>query len=192
MILKSSFILPSNYAIIQPGYKTMRPSKSWLPFLFLNMIISALVTLLVLQWWDRTQRPDALTPLTLPTVPLAQNDPSNGVPTIIVTLPPLDEPVIQVQRVIGAGDLTNEFIVIERIGEGPLLLTGWTLSNAAGDQFIFPELQLNKGSVSIFTRAGDNSVNKLYWGLGKSAWKSGTEIKIMDSAGNLRATYVVP
>lgn len=172
--------------------------KSWkqiLPFLALNVIVSAATTLAVLLLWDRTQTRSVL-PATggLP----AQTSPANETlpldqATVEATLPPVDQPVIVIETVIGAGDTDNEVVVLKRTGEGELLLTGWKLANARGDEFVFPYLVLNKnGSVRLYTKTGTDSVIELFWNRTQSVWKSGDTVTLYDSAGNTRATYTVP
>jgi len=167
-----------------------------LPYLVLNVIVSAATTLLVLALWDRSQ-PQALlfsmggTPAVasaLPGSPDADPDAQIG-----ATLPPLDAPVIEIEAVIGAGDPAAEALVLKRIGEGELLLTGWKISNGRGSEYIFPYLVLNKnGSVRLYTRGGVNSVIELYWGLAESVWHSGDTATLTDPQGNLRASFTVP
>ena len=108
--------------------------KRIFPYLVLNVIVSATTTLLVLTLWDRSQSP--ATPLfsgskpdmenTLPALP-----PSGHADQASATLPPLDTPVIEIEAIIGAGDQAAEALILKRVGEGELLLTGWKISMGA-------------------------------------------------------------
>lgn len=166
------------------------------PYLILNVVISAATTLLVLTLWDRTQTP-AL-PLSTGGGPAAVStlpaEPTGDLtPQLTPTLPPLETPVIEIEAIIGAGDLETETVVLKRVGEGELLLTGWMISNGRGNEFTFPDLVLNKnGSVRLYTRSGANSVIELYWSLAESVWRSGDTATLTDSQGNVRATYSLP
>ena len=173
--------------------------KSWkqiLPFLILNIIVSAATTLAVLLLWDRPQS-TALLP-SVGGIPETQSVGEGGdlnatQAAVQATLPPLDQPVIVIETVIGAGDPENEVVVLKRVGEGELLLTGWKLSNSRGEEFVFPNLVLNKnGAVRLYTRAGTDTVIELFWNRVVPAWQSGDTVTLLDSSGNSRATYQVP
>jgi hypothetical protein len=172
--------------------------KSWkqvLPFLILNIIVSAATTLAVLMLWDRTQTRASLAGVGgIPAqTGAAGNDLNVSQPTIEATLPPLDQPVIVVETVIGAGDLNNEAVILKRVGEGELPLTGWKLTNGRGGEYVFPYLVLNtNGSVRVYSKAGVDSVIELFWNQSEAMWKTGDALTLYDSDGNSRATYTVP
>ena len=175
----------------------MRFWKRIFPFLLLNILVSAGTTLLVLSLWDNTQRsplagvtggiPDGSLPpgnLPITTQPLEAATP---------TLPPLEEPVILIETVIGAGDPNSEAVVLRRVGEGDLALTGWRLSNGRGAEFVFPNLVLSRnGSVRLYSRVGNDTVIELFWGRGEAAWRPGDIVTLLDYAGNVRASYTIP
>jgi LysM repeat protein len=100
---------------------------------------------------------------------------------------------IVIDKVIGAGVLENERIVIRRAGDGELSLAGWRLTDNKGFEYIFPQLTLYKdGAINVNTRTGQNTVVDLFWGLTSSVWGSGKIISIYDSHNNLRANYAIP
>jgi len=166
--------------------------KRVFPYLILNVIISAATTLLVLVVWDRVQHPQPLLGGTGGIPPAVTTPFAGATPVTEVTLPPVDQPVIMIETVIGAGDLTSETVQIKRIGEDELQLAGWWLEGN-GLKFIFPALSLNKnGSVRLYTRAGQSTVIELFWGLDKAAWKPGDTIRVFDPQGNQRASYTIP
>ena len=165
------------------------------PYLILNVIVSAVTTLLVLALWDQRQ-PQAL-PISTGGLPIVETAPTQ--PTVdpssqaSATLPPLDTPVIEIEAVIGAGDPATEAVVLKRVGEGELLLTGWKISNGRGSEYTFPYLVLNKnGSVRLYTRDGVNSVIELFWDRTESVWRSGDTASLTDPEGNLRAVFTIP
>lgn len=108
------------------------------------------------------------------------------------TLPPLDRTVIEISNVFGTGDLKNESVQFSQRGNTELWLTGWKLTDENDNSFIFPALKLNQGAtVTLYTRAGINNVRSLYWGLAVPVFKLGEKITLEDSAGNVRAEYII-
>ena len=156
-----------------------------LPFLLINILVSALTTLGVLWLWNRAQ-PQAVTP--------PASAPQAGQPTALQNaLPPLDTPVVQIDYVVGAGDLNLESIRLSRVGEGELDLLGWKLEDGAGHEYIFGSVRISQGgAMDLYTRAGSNSAIALFWGLPEAVWQSGVKASLKDWQGNLRAEYVIP
>jgi hypothetical protein len=148
----------------------------------------------------------------IPTAPLPTVTSTSTTPTIIASATPRPsatvtqgpaptstptaiglEARIVVDKVIGAGVLENERIVIRRTGDGELSLAGWRLTDNKGYEYIFPQLTLYKdGAINVNTRTGQNTVVDLFWGLTSPIWKTGKIITIYDSQNNLRATYTIP
>lgn len=167
--------------------------KRIFPYLIINIIVSAVTTLIVLTVWDRVQNPQlsngtgGVPEATLPGSPEIETTPQ-----VQPTLPPLDTPVVRIETVIGAGDLATETVQLQRVGEGELQLAGWYLEGN-NLKYTFPALTLNKnGSVRLYSRAGQSTVIELYWGLDSAAWKSGDTIVLYDSNGDQRASYAIP
>jgi hypothetical protein len=161
--------------------------KRLLPYLLLNILVSAATTYGVLIWWSINNPAD-------PIPSLAQPRPTAVLATVSSSsLLPLGVPVIEVGEVAGTGNLNNEGVLLRKVGEGELRLNGWRLEDNNGHRFTFPDITLFKGgSVRVFTRAGSNTVNELYWGLDRPVWTSGRTVAIYDQQGNSRATYLVP
>lgn len=98
-----------------------------------------------------------------------------------------------IEGVIGAGDLNFERVVMRRSGDGELSLAGWTLEDENGHAYLFPQLELYKGStISLHTRAGADTVTDLYWGLAEAVWETGEQITLRDAQGSERAVYRLP
>jgi len=160
--------------------------KRWLPFLIVNVIISAATTLLVLTIWNRyntANQIDLKTPTVLSGVVVEQEP---------VELPPLDTPVIQISNVFAPGDLNNELLMIERLGEGDLNLLNWQIVDEDNNAFIFPSIELVKGQLSIYSRRGANTVNTLFWRSEEAIWSAGETVRVIDSAGQERASFEIP
>jgi hypothetical protein len=167
-----------------------------LPFIILNVIISAATTLAVLYWWDKTQRPVLVDPrlLASATSQVVSTKPTsqNGVATSQAQTT-LSQNVIQIQNVFGVGDINNEVVQLKRVGSGDLWLTGWQLKDQNGHSYTFPKLLLNKdGAVQVYTQAGADSVIELHWGLPNAVWHSGELVSLLDPQGVLRASYQIP
>lgn len=171
----------------------MKTKKSIWPYILVNILVSAATTLLVLWLWDRAHQiqppPQAAQPAA------AAQTSAPAAPTLAPTpaLPPLNQPVIQIKNVFGEGDLNSEVVVLSRLGEGELWLTGWKLQNESGDSFIFPDLQLHKDAeIQVYSRAGVNSALALYWNRSEPAWRTGDLVTMIDYQGNIRASYRIP
>ena len=164
--------------------------KKLLPYLMLNIVVSAITMLIVLLVWDNAHPVQKLTQ-SAPIVSQAaiQNTP---LPEAVV-LPSLDQPVLDVQAVIVPGDLDTERVLIRNAYSEAVSLQGWKVNNSTGDEYTFPILTLYPGgSVSLYSRSGENTALELYWGLTHAAWKSGIVVTIFDSQGNQRAEYLIP
>ncbi len=165
--------------------------KNWLPFIFLNIIISAVTTLIVLTIWNRTHPPQEL----VIQVPVENGVVGQMQPTPVLNpanLPSLETEVMDIRTVIAPGDAQNEFVILDKVGEGALTLTGWYLENQTGKQFVFPEFQILQGSIEIYSRSGSNTVNKLFWGATEPIWQAGDSVRLFDFAGQERAVYQIP
>jgi hypothetical protein len=63
----------------------------------------------------------------------------------------------------------------------------------AGNSYNFPQLTLYKGgAIDLNTRAGENNVSDLFWGLNTSIWNAGKTVYLFDAQGVLRSSYKVP
>jgi LysM repeat protein len=100
---------------------------------------------------------------------------------------------VRISDVLGRGDLTVEMVVILN-SERPIRLKDWTLSDAQGHTFTFPDLFLGaEGSVRVHTTAGQNSVTDLYWGQGTAVWtESGDVATLRDADGAVVYTFQLP
>lgn len=136
-------------------------------YLLLNVIVSAVTTLIVLTIWDSTRKPDLAadpalsgvqatlnpalsqpasgSPATITPAPsgptetaLAALRETAAAPKVTATLPPAGTPVIEISNVVGAGDLENEVVQLKRLGEGNLSMAGWKLVGEHNNTYIFP------------------------------------------------------
>jgi competence protein ComEC len=102
-------------------------------------------------------------------------------------------PEVEIESVVGAGDLGSERVMLRRTGSGDLSLAGWQILEEGGTVYIFPQLNLYEGgAVTLYTQAGQSTVVELFWGLDKPLWESGETVILLDNTGQVRATYRVP
>jgi LysM repeat protein len=103
------------------------------------------------------------------------------------------ESILEVVTVIGAGDLAEERVVVRQNGDAQVSLQGWQLLGPDGQVFTFPQLVLfQEGAVTVYTKAGTNSVAELHWGLSAAIWGSGDVVTLVDPDGDIVAAYQVP
>lgn len=165
--------------MIQEGNSGMK--RLW-PFLLLNIIVSAATVLTVLSIWN------AVHPCTISAKSLAAA--AKATPT--ATLPPMDETLFKVEKVIGTGDLENEHIHFIYLGSEPLNLQNWQI-HMSGENYIFPAFVIFKGGAfDLYSRSGVNTTLSLYMGQNTALWSSDSHVILLDPAGNKRLTYTVP
>jgi hypothetical protein len=176
-------------------------------YIVLNIIISACTTLAILWVWDRARGSPDVSSINQALATLLPRDDPAGQAPLVTPLPgepaalsgtPPAEPVaggglIQVDNVFAAGDLSNEVVLLKRVGDGELVLNDWKLQDSEGNIFVFPSLTLFKdGAVQVHTAAGVNTVVDLYWGRDAAVWQPGDVVTLLDGSGTPQATYRVP
>lgn len=172
--------------------------KRVLFFLTLNIIVSVGAMLTVLYLWERAH---PAIPLPAPVSPVSQpvsqgaDAPTQAPAEPSATPGPNGElpQLITIDSVVGAGNPANEYVLLKRVGEGELSLTGWKLQDGDNNSYTFPALTLYKnGAVQVHTTAGADSVVDLYWNRDAAVWQEGEVITLLDAGGNIRATYRIP
>ncbi len=166
----------------------MKNHRSWLPFLLINIFVSAAVTGGILFWYDRTYRQAEL-PVVPASAPAVESAPEAAEAQSL-----LDENIdVQIVSIIGAGTLEAEVVSIRYSGDDELSLAGWVLKDEDKNIFTFPQLSLYSGGVvQVYSETGQDNVISLYWKSRDPIWESGEEATLLDSQGNVRATYTVP
>jgi hypothetical protein len=98
---------------------------------------------------------------------------------------------VEIVEVIGAGDITTEAVVLRNIGQ-LVEISGWTLSDAEGNTFTFPEGRrlFSGGSVTVNTRAGDDNPPLVYyWGMDEALFGDRNSVVVLSNAqGQAQAT----
>lgn len=155
----------------------LNPRRRLIVYLVINIVVSALTTLLVLVIWSR---------FNLAGAPEFLNNPSGPGGSEFA-----DQ--LQITTVIAAGDLDNESVLIEHVGDRDVSLSGWQLQDEDGNDFQFPALVLHPGAqVAVFTRQGDDSASELYWDRQVAVWESGEEVRLLDPSDGVQASFLVP
>lgn len=161
--------------------------KRTLPFLLINVLVSAVTTLLVLAIWDHAHSS---------ALPAAQNpaDANTATQTLPTSsaLVPAGDGKITIENVFGVGDYQTEVVEITRDGDTDLVLTGWKLRDENGHEYTFPNLTLKKGAIRVYTRSGTDSVIELFWGQKQAVWEAGELVALVDAQGTLQASYRIP
>lgn len=161
--------------------------KKLIPYLLLNFAVSALAMLLVLIIWNKTHPAPVLVPLSLPTPTLTEAAVSNSLPL------PLEQQTIEIQLVIGYGDVNNEQVQLVNSSDLPVDLQGWKLQDEGSNSFNFPLMTIFPGGmVYVHSMSGVNSSTDLFWGSSAPVWSHGEKVSLLDASGNLRASYVIP
>jgi hypothetical protein len=159
-----------------------------IPYLLLNVLVSACVTGAILFWYHQNYRSVSQSALQPAAPSVIQN-----ISAPQATLDPQVDIPVEIVSVIGAGTLSAEWVVVSYTGDDQLNLTNWELRDEGKNVFVFPQLILHpNGAVQIHTTRGTNTVIDLYWAKENPVWESGEEAQLFDPNGNLRAQYKVP
>jgi hypothetical protein len=159
-----------------------------IPYLLLNVVVSACVTSAILFWYHQNYRSVSQS--------VVQSAAPSGIQNVSApqaTLDPQAEIPVEIVSVIGAGTLSAEWVVVSYTGDDQLNLANWELRDEDKNVFVFPQLILHpNGAVQIHTTSGTNTVIDLYWSKENPVWESGEKAQLFDLNGNLRAEYKVP
>jgi hypothetical protein len=146
-------------------------NRRLLGYLFVNVIVSAVVIIVIIFVYDRYFRP-----ANLPPPPVAST-----------------EGVVEIAAIAGAGRLDSETVSIRNTGQDSLSLDGWVLKSPSDGQYTFPALTLLPGgSVNLHSASGNDTPTDLFWGLTAPAWSSGQLVTLADGGGEARAVYRIP
>ncbi|MEN6570267.1 MAG: lamin tail domain-containing protein [Anaerolineaceae bacterium] len=159
--------------------------KKWLPFLLLNVILSAAAMLIVLLIWQSRHPLAFQTPV----------PPASGAQTVSASpaAPDSKNQSIEIQNVIGAGDLNLEAVTLKNAGKSAVDLSGWSLKSENGSVFTFPSFTVFPGGAfQVFSRSGVNTSLELYWGSPVSLWTSGAKVTLTNPFGTTKQEFKIP
>ena len=131
------------------------------------------------------------TPTSAPVAATGIAPTATPIPTLAVIT---SGPAVLSLAVVGPGDVATEALVITNSGASPVVFTGWTLRNKAGQTYTFGQITLfgDGAALNVHTGMGADSATELYWGLASAVWKSAEIASLRDSAGNLQASLTIP
>jgi LysM repeat protein len=97
-------------------------------------------------------------------------------------------PQLEIVDVIGRGAPSAETVVIVNRGRG-LSLNTWSLRDAQGNAFIFPDLYVAPGAeIRVHTGVGENTPQHLYWNRDTPVWEESGDMAVLaDERGVMHA-----
>lgn len=170
--------------------KAMKFWKQTLPFLVLNVLVSAATMLAVLFFWQ-PKNPFRPAEPTQPIITPIQG--AASLPAATSTVPAAEGQQLYLEGVFGVGDIKVEYILLRNRSTTAVDLTGWRLRADGGREYRFPNLTLNpNGAVRIYSGLGTNSVIELYWNSDSALWASGDQLTLLNRTGDEHTQFVVP
>ena len=107
-------------------------------------------------------------------------------------LPTAVDAQVQILSVANYGDVAIEQVEIANSSDAVVPLRDWTLSDAQGNEFVFPDLLIQPGQkVIIFSASGENTPVALYWGQNAPVWTVGETVILADEEGVVQAVFTV-
>jgi competence protein ComEC len=102
------------------------------------------------------------------------------------------EPVVKIDQVRKATAGSGDDVVVLSNSGGWAKLLGWTLVDAQGNAFTFPDLRLFPGGqVRVHTTSGKNTEVDLYWGVNRAAWSQGGTVTLKDASGSVVQVFTI-
>jgi hypothetical protein len=109
-------------------------------------------------------------------------------------LPSTGELQIAISEILAAGQVEQEQVIITNSGDRLADMQGWTLSDANGNVYTFPNFRLwAGGNVLVHTRIGQDGTPpaNFYWGKLEAVWSRGEVATLKDANGETLSTYSV-
>jgi len=80
-------------------------------------------------------------------------------------------------------NLNDEYVTLTNTGDATLDLSGWTVSDAVGHQYMFTNLTLDSnGLVTLYTGSGTDTETERYWGRNGAVWNNDGDTVIVKNA----------
>jgi LysM repeat protein len=101
---------------------------------------------------------------------------------------------MEISEIRGVGDAEQELVTITNAGDQLADLEGWTLSDAEGNTYVFPNYRLwPAGSVTVHTGIGldGDPMSSLFWGRLEPVWAPGEVATLRTNEGITIVTYVM-
>lgn len=86
----------------------------------------------------------------------------------------------------------EEYVVFKNVGNAPLDVTGWSISDEANQSYLVPRFAVGAGKTfTLHTGSGKNTDSKLYWGRRKTVWnKGGDTVIVKDATGHFVVSHM--
>lgn len=101
---------------------------------------------------------------------------------------------MEISEIRGVGDAEQELVTVTNAGDELADLEGWTLSDAEGNTYVFPNYRLwPAGTVTVHTGIGldGDPMSSLFWGRLEPVWAPGEVATLRTNEGIVVVTYVV-
>ena len=177
----------------------MQTKKRLLYFVLLNIVVSALTTFIVVSLLNRNFTPAAPAVSNSAAEDGGLESAGDDAPSTEGEDPGEGEQVnvaigqLEIDTVVGAGDLNSERVLVRHIGNQEVSLVGWELQDEDGNVFYFPALTMfSGGAVTVYSQSGTNTVVEMFWGQTEAVWSVGEKATLVDPNGNVQAVFVVP
>jgi hypothetical protein len=192
---------PAEEPAQRPSRRSVRSRRRSTPgltqlvaYIFVNILVSAATMFAVLLFWEQRIQQNQ-SPCVMPTLAPSDEAASEGtVEPFVAAIPPLEEEVLRIDNIFGAGYYQEEQVVLVRVGSGDLSLQGWWLEDDQGNRFDFPANLTLKPDATLYlnSRVGESGALSLFWGAEGAVWQIGETAHVYDPLGNLRAEYTIP
>ena len=86
----------------------------------------------------------------------------------------------------------DEYVVFRNLGNAPLDVTGWSISDEANQSYLIPLFTVGPGKTfTLYTGSGKNTDIKLYWGRRKTVWnRGGDTVIVKDATGHFVVSHM--
>jgi hypothetical protein len=164
--------------------------KQTLPFLLLNILVSAVTVFAIIYFFGPKIMAYAEKRLGVAAVTAPET-------SIMIEASPTQATSYELNLVIGgvfgAGDLQSEYVLIKNQGKTSTSLLNWTLQGKRGQNYGFPDLRLAQNStVKLFSKEGTDTVLELFLKSQASLWQPGDILTLKDANGKVQTSFQVP
>lgn len=127
------------------------------------------------------------------TIPKAGAAALVATPTPDNSTAPATELLLKITQVEAPGNLISERVQIVNDGAREVNLAGWQLRRENGLSHTFGNLSLFPGSgIWLHSRTGEDTSVAVYWKQSAAVWASGAQVQLVNPAGVVVTSYLVP
>ncbi len=176
------------------------PLRTWIALIAVNIVVSALTTLIIMRVAGSSRPTPALQPAPapaavqalLPSLPTAIARPTPASPPTQVSKSPASpQNSVRIVAVNGVGQRQREQVVIAN--EGDLTdIKEWSLSSSRTISYTFKNVALLKDTfVNVYTTSGSDTASNVFWNRDEPAWQVGDTVVLQNGKGVVIDTYVI-